>query len=357
MSSPDEAYFVRPTIPARYLAELIAHTGLPRRRMLAAAGLPPDACALRRFRVSVAQFERLYAVVRDAADDEMFGFLAGRAPRGTYALAMRLATGAGELAAFFESANRLYALFDRGHHYWSVERAGARAVLRIACRTAAQAASIFFVHSMLLTPWRSAAWLIGQPIPLRAVRLDPRFARFAAETAFLFGCEPALVAGAVELELDAAWLAARIARTPADADAYVRTSLRAMLAAPATDTLEAALRGALAHEPHTDLASVARALGLSRATLARRLAARGLTFQRVKDDLRRDHAIALLARAPVAEVAAALGFSEPSAFARAFKSWTGVPPGHYRPAAAGDTRRARARTPRTRPGAPRRARS
>ena len=87
----------------------------------------------------------------------------------------------------------------------------------------------------------------------------------------------------------------------------------------------------LAADPHADLASIARGLHVSRATLARRLAARGLAFQQLKDDLRRDHAIALLgARMPIADVADRLGFSEPSAFARAFKSWTGVPPGRYR---------------------------
>lgn len=43
-----------------------------------------------------------------------------------------------------------------------------------------------------------------------------------------------------------------------------------------------------------------------------------------------DHAVTRLAAGDsVAEVAEALGFSEASAFQRAFKSWTGVPPGRY----------------------------
>ncbi len=162
------------------------------------------------------------------------------------------------------------------------------------------------------------------------MRIDPRFSEFATETAFLFGCEPELVPGAAEIAFDASWLAARVVRTPEDAE-HVRTSLRTMLAAPAGDTLEVNIRGALAADPHADLASVARSLHVSRATLARRLAARGLAFQRIKDDVRRDHAIALLgSRLPISDVAERLGFSEPSAFARAFKSWTGVPPGRYR---------------------------
>src|SRR5262245_10898524 len=124
-----DLYFVRPTIPARYLAELLARTGLDARRTLAAAGIPGDAWAVPRFRASVEQFERLYSVARRAAGDELFGYLAQPVPPGTYALAMRLATGSRDLAGFIESANRLYALFDRGHRYWHVERNGSRAVL------------------------------------------------------------------------------------------------------------------------------------------------------------------------------------------------------------------------------------
>jgi AraC-like DNA-binding protein len=328
-------YFVRPTIPGRYLAELLAHGGVDAARALAAAGLPADAHRLHRFRASAAQFEALYAAVLRERDDETFGFLRARVPRGTYAVAMRLFTGSRDLSGFFESASRLYALFDRGHRYWSVARTRSGATLRVHHRTAEQAASIFFVHSMLLTPWRSASWLARATIPLTAVRLDPRFRGFAAETAFLFGREPSFAAGAAELDFHASWLAAPVARTPDDADAYVRSSLREMLSAPAGDTLAARVRAELtADQPlaAASMASVARRLHLSRATLARRLREAGLAFQDIKDDLRRDHAIALLSgsRLPVAEVAERLGFSEPSAFARAFKAWTGVSPGRYR---------------------------
>jgi len=320
----------RPTIPARYVADLFAHGSLDRAAVLARAGLSAGAD-----RLTVAQFERLYTVARDLGDDEWFGALHHRVPRGAYATAVYLAAGCRDVAAFVAAANRFYGLFDRGHRYWDVERRGSRATLRVRCRTPAQARSILFVHATLLTPWRTAAWLINEAIPLTAVRIDPRFRAFARETAFLFGCEPELVPGAAELTFDATWLAARIARTPQHADGYARGSLGRMLAVPPPDTLELRVRSALAAgQPFASpgLAAVARQLAVSRATLARRLSGRGLSFQRIKDELRRDHAIALLDdNTPVEQVAERVGFSEPSAFARAFKAWTGVPPGHYRP--------------------------
>lgn len=73
---------------------------------------------------------------------------------------------------------------------------------------------------------------------------------------------------------------------------------------------------------------VARAMRRSRQTLYRRLKAEGITFEQLLDDLRRRLAIRLV-REPglsVKEIAYRLGFSEPAAFSRAFKRWTGRAP-------------------------------
>jgi AraC-like DNA-binding protein len=58
----------------------------------------------------------------------------------------------------------------------------------------------------------------------------------------------------------------------------------------------------------------------------------GVTYQAIKDGLRRDLAISRLADTSetIAEIADALGFAEPSAFRRAFRKWTGVRPADYR---------------------------
>lgn len=76
------------------------------------------------------------------------------------------------------------------------------------------------------------------------------------------------------------------------------------------------------------VASVARALGCSRQTLYRRLKAEGTTFAQLLDDLRRRCALGLLRTGDlsVKQIAYRLGFSEPAAFSRAFKRWTGKTP-------------------------------
>lgn len=76
---------------------------------------------------------------------------------------------------------------------------------------------------------------------------------------------------------------------------------------------------------------VARAMGLSRQTLYRRLKAEGATFEEVLDGLRRRHALRLVREGlPVKEIAYRLGFSDPAAFSRAFKRWTGASPSSSR---------------------------
>lgn len=72
---------------------------------------------------------------------------------------------------------------------------------------------------------------------------------------------------------------------------------------------------------------LARAMGLSRQTLYRRLKAEGATFEELLDRLRRRLALKLVREGlPVKEVAYRLGFSDPAAFSRAFKRWTGTSP-------------------------------
>jgi AraC-like DNA-binding protein len=188
---------------------------------------------------------------------------------------------------------------------------------------------------MLLAAWRTAAWLVGRAIPLDEVVLPPRFRQLRGETRYLFACEPTFAPGAPRIEFRAELASLPIVRRPDEAEMYMKTSLRDLLLAPPRASLHDALRAVLAAaSPFADLnvGEAARRLGRSRATLARQLAALGTSFQQIKDELRRDHAIALLADSTLglADIAERLGYSAASAFQRAFRDWTGVAPGALR---------------------------
>jgi len=81
-------------------------------------------------------------------------------------------------------------------------------------------------------------------------------------------------------------------------------------------------------EGDANIDRVARDMGLSRQTLYRRLKAEDVTFEQLLDELRHRLALKLLRdqHLPVKQAAWRLGFSDPAAFSRAFKRWTGTAP-------------------------------
>jgi AraC-like DNA-binding protein len=83
-----------------------------------------------------------------------------------------------------------------------------------------------------------------------------------------------------------------------------------------------------------DLWRTAAEMDINARTLQRRLGEEGSSFSRVLDDLRRDLANELLSdrKLAVSEVAFLLGYSEPSAFQRAFRRWYDDSPRRFRTA-------------------------
>jgi AraC-like DNA-binding protein len=110
------------------------------------------------------------------------------------------------------------------------------------------------------------------------------------------------------------------------------------------DTLQARVRQEIADQlPNGELAlaRVAKRLGMSERSLRRHLTDESTSFSQLASEVRYERARALLGspRLSLGEIAFLLGFSDVSAFSRAFKSWSGLAPGQYRSqgrGAAGD---------------------
>jgi AraC-like DNA-binding protein len=82
----------------------------------------------------------------------------------------------------------------------------------------------------------------------------------------------------------------------------------------------------------TSAQEVAALLFLHRRTLSRHLNDQGTNFQRVLDEIRFEVACQLLdnTQLPLTDIAASLGYSESSAFTRAFRRWSGAAPSRWR---------------------------
>jgi AraC-like DNA-binding protein len=86
------------------------------------------------------------------------------------------------------------------------------------------------------------------------------------------------------------------------------------------------------HSGDASMDGVAARMAVSRRTLQRKLNAEGVTFEALLDGLRHELALRYLSGRKVSpnETAYLVGYSEPAAFSRAFRRWTGTSPGAYR---------------------------
>ncbi|HEY6878718.1 MAG TPA: AraC family transcriptional regulator [Polyangiales bacterium] len=115
-------------------------------------------------------------------------------------------------------------------------------------------------------------------------------------------------------------------------DDLVQRYLAGMREGTVVDRLRSILSQHLSADasPH----KLAALLGMSSRSLQRRLQEHGTSYAQVLRDTRRDLAMSYLVQpqCSITEIAFLLGFEDASAFARAFRSWTGVTPSAFRSA-------------------------
>ncbi len=133
------------------------------------------------------------------------------------------------------------------------------------------------------------------------------------------------------------------AANPEAASALAGAITRARPPATVAAQLARAVEECVVRGDRPDREALARTLGMSGRTLARRLVAEQQLFRDVVDDVRRTLAHRLMddPSLDVGEVAARVGFADPAAFGKAFRRWFGTSPSAFRrttPASAGSRR-------------------
>lgn len=152
----------------------------------------------------------------------------------------------------------------------------------------------------------------------------------------IFRCPVVFGAPANEFIFDSNYLQLPIVKADASLCAVLDRHANELLNRyPREDSLVERVRTLMKEELNggdASLESVAARVGMSARTLQRKLQASGTSQQALLDEMRKDLAMRYL-REPemaVCEVAYLLGFSESSAFHRAFKRWTGKTPNEFR---------------------------
>lgn len=180
--------------------------------------------------------------------------------------------------------------------------------------------------------------LAGAGLTPRAVSFPHSAPPSTRAHAALFRCPLHWGAAETELVVEAEVLARPVARADPALRAYLTRHADAMLAgveAQGPPAWSARVRQRLLERlPHGEptVGALARDLAVSVRTLHRRLEEEGTGYSALLEALRRERAEALLAdpHLSVSEAAFLLGYSEPAAFTRAFRRWTGSAPREWR---------------------------
>jgi AraC-like DNA-binding protein len=175
--------------------------------------------------------------------------------------------------------------------------------------------------------WSPARVLLAHP---------PPEASGAAGYAELFGCDIQFDAAEYALEIPASVLEQPMREADAELNSILTRFLDGQL--PSTGHHEdpvTAVRRVIARtlpDGEPSLEGVARELGMAGRTLQKRLAASGHRYKHLAREVRAELAKRYLAEegTTLAGVALLVGYSDLSAFVRAFKQWTGITPGEYR---------------------------
>lgn len=329
----------RATVARGFVTGMLA--GLARRgddgqALLARSGIDiADAAS----RIPLDRYAGLYNALIETLDDEAFGLFSQPMRRGSFEFLCRTAMGAPTLDVGLDRACRFLDLVLPDMAV-SIERGREFALLHIAERRplaedANDPGRVFAFEWLLRLIHALACWLAGRGLALEAVSFPYARPPHAADYALVYTADSRFGASMLTATLRDNLLGLPIRRDEAALQRFLdgAPGKISMLYRRDRDTVQRVrdlLRAALPDSLTVE--AVAAQLHLSPRTLHRRLEDEGSGFRLIKDAIRRDIALARLAKTqqPVATIAAELGFADPSAFYRACVAWTGVSPDRYR---------------------------
>ena len=282
---------------------------------------------------------RLYAGVAEELNDEFMGFTEKPIKVGTFAL----------MADWVSHSSTLEELLQKGIRFYnqitdevkiSLEIEDDHVYFTSEFRRPELDFEHFYIEYWHVIWHRFASWYIGKPIKLLGCYINYT-PLDAEEFEVLYRCPTHLKSKYNRLVFHKKYLQEPLVRSQSDLQVFLKRAPIDMLTMPGEDTsLTAHIKqvleprdlkdGDILKLPSSD--QLAKLLDMSEQTLRRKLSAEGISYQQIKDNLRQDIANKLLRNAAlnISDISRMLNFSEPRAFTRAYKQWSGVTPKEYR---------------------------
>jgi len=305
-------------------------------QILKNADISPSLIDNSSIRVSSEQYRSVYLSVANHFGDELAGQGRGKIPHGFFHTLCKHAIHGEKLLNCLRRTITYCNLFQElsGQRY-EIEQTDTKSIVKIA-PISGEKSNPFLVERGFLNIYKFIAWAAGSHLQLAEANFTFPPPVHMKEYQHFFYCR----LNFNENENSLVYNTKDLMRRPVHAEKDLREMLKGAPPSFWIDSSHSFSYSALTRKAisestlgeHTDLESIANKLNISSITLRRRLSKENTSFQEIKDNHRRDTAIILLMdrSKSVADVADILGYSDPSAFYRAFKLWVGITPNQYR---------------------------
>lgn len=332
----NHAFEKRGTISISIVIDAISaakNKGIDTDLLLLKAGIPLELLQSNKTRVSIQSFGQLWIELADHLNDEFFAMDSHALRRGSYKLISEMLIHSGSLRkAIQQCLQFLNAVLDDVKSQLFVQENYAYIIISDLKQTKSMfcyATYLMLIHSLI-------CWLSGQRIVLNQIQLkcpaplDDQDYKVRFCEKIKYECDENYV------QFDANYLSIPIKQNKTSWHQFIQqTPYNLLVRFKNPNSISTIIRKQLLNtQPSSwlEIQDLAKQLNMSEATFQRRLKAEAVSYQQLKNEIRRDMAIELLTKSnhSLQYISDELDFHDPSAFHRAFKKWTGVSPGAYR---------------------------
>jgi len=310
-------------------------TGFDCRKILTDAKIEPELLNEPQARVSPDQYTRLIQTLWLTMNDEFIGLAKNKSPLGSFAM----------MCLSVVHCKTLYQAIKRGARFGKLslgeldlrlEVKGEVAILSLHLKDPTVDPTHFLSECLLVIMHRLYCWMIGKRIILDKALFNYSQPAHVNEYYGLFCRKLSFDQEITGLQFNRRYLDMPVVQDERSLKEYFKLAPANLVTRPQYDDSFTAKVRALVNQSDSaifpTLEAVAAQMYTTPSTLRRNLKKENSSYQEIKDAIRRDISIHLLAETnlPLQAIAEKLGYTEASTFQHTFKKWVGIAPGAYR---------------------------
>jgi AraC-like DNA-binding protein len=327
----------RGTIAGRFVIaalETVRARGFDADALMRQAGVSAKDLESKHARVDTGQYGELWRLVALTLDDEFFGQDSRRMKAGSFAMLCRAVLQCESLQQALNRMLRFFGLLlDDMSGKLEVHGRNASVVIH----DHNSPAHVFGHEVLLMLIHGLSCWLVGKRIEITHARFGYPEPPYSVEYRSMYCANLSFGVDDTAIVFSADHLKRRVIQSERTLKDFLRTAPETILvkyrnARSTTARVRRRLRQSAAATQFVPFRVLAAEFHMGYATLRRRLCDEGTSYQSIKKGVRLELAIDYLKHSDrdILSIGIELGYSERSAFHRAFRGWTGITPVEYR---------------------------